>query len=485
MPIAPYKLLSRDPKGRSQTETELLTNRWTQLRHHAEQQRLVDSPARFKVVPAGRRSGKTERAKRRLVEASISGESEFANPNYFAAAPTRDQAKRIYWDDLKTLSPRWSVRKTSETELSIWYVTGAMLSVVGMDKPQRIEGSPWDGGVLDEYANMKPEAWGENVRPALSDRFGWAWLIGVPEGRNHYYDTYNNALGPWNVSNGGEWDSFAWLSSDILPAAEIESARATLDELTFQQEYEASFVNFEGQAYYPFDRAFHCAGLRENYNPKADLVFCFDFNVDPGTATIIQEMEFPRKIAIAETVNIKGKQFFKNVAVPATTGTGVIGEVYIPRNSNTEAVCNKLVKDWGEHAGRIFIYGDATGGARGSAQTEGSDWDLVKKSLYGHYGPERVHFRVPSSNPTERARINAVNTRLKSGAGNISLMVDPVFAPMVVKDFEGVRLLAGGGGELDKKADPKLTHLTDGIGYYIARQFPLLRKGPVIQQVHL
>ena len=44
----------------------------------------------------------------------------------------------------------------------------------------------------------------------------------------------------------------------------------------------------------------------------------------------------------------------------------------------------------------------------------------------------------------------------------------------MVKDFEGVKLLEGGSGEIDKKADPMLTHLTDGIGYYIAKEFPII-----------
>ena len=383
------------------------------------------------------------------------------------------------------MSPKkFIVGRPSETELTIRYITGASLSVVGMDKPERIEGSPWDGGVLDEYANMKPGAWGENVRPALSDRAGWCWLIGVPEGRNHYYDTYNDAMGPWNVAQGGEWDAFTWFSADILPESEIESARATLDPLTFMQEYEASFVNFEGQAYYPFDRIVHCAPLRDQYNPASNLIFCFDFNVDPGIAVIAQEIEFPRRVATAQSATVGGATFFQNVAIPAIQGTGILGEVHIPRNSNTPAVCKKLIADWGEHKGRIILHGDATGGSRGTAQTEGSDWDLVKKLMYAHFGPERTHFRVPSSNPTERARINAVNTRLKSGDGEISMMVDPVHAPMTVKDFEGVRLLAGGSGELDKKADPKLTHLTDGLGYYIADEFPVLKQGAVVQQVY-
>jgi hypothetical protein len=331
---------------------------------------------------------------------------------------------------------------------------------------------------------MKEVAWGANVRPALSDRDGWCWLIGVPEGRNHYYDTWNDAIGPLNIANGGDWDGFTWFSSDILPAAEIESARRGLDELTFRQEYEASFVNFEGQAYYPFDRTLHCAKLTDRYNPRADLVLCLDFNVDPGIAVIAQELEFPRKIATA-SINVKGREMFKNVVQPAHGGTGVIGEVHIPRNSNTPAVCKKFIQDWGRHEGNIYVYGDATGGSRGTAQTEGSDWDLVKTALRGYFGPERVFFRVPSHNPTERARINAVNTRLQSGDGEIHFMIDPAAAPMTVKDFEGVRLLAGGSGELDKRADPKLTHLTDGLGYYIAHEWPIRPRGPVVQQVNI
>jgi hypothetical protein len=55
------------------------------------------------------------------------------------------------------------------------------------------------------------------------------------------------------------------------------------------------------------------------------------------------------------------------------------------------------------------------------------------------------------------------------------MMVDGAAAPMTVKDFEGVRLLEGGSGELDKKHDKKLTHLTDGVGYYISKKFPLRR----------
>ena len=436
----------------------MLPSRWTQLRAHAEQFRLWTSPYRFKTVPAGRRSGKTELAKRRIVKAALRG-TTFEGARFFAAAPTYNQAKRIYWNDLKLLTPRDMLRgRPSESELVINLVNGSSIHVIGMDQPARIEGSPWDGGVLDEFGNMKPETWGANVRPALADRNGWCWLIGVPEGRNHYYDVDHRA----RADTSGEWSSFHWKSSDILPPEEVAAARRDLDELTFQQEYEGSFINFEGRAYYPFQEATHCASLR--YDKTQPLALCFDFNVEPGVAVVCQEQKLPGQF----TLDARGEK-------QPVFGTGVIGEVHIPRNSNTPAVCRKIIADWGTHEGKVRLYGDATGGARGSARVQGSDWDLVRTELRATFG-DRADYRVPLANPPERARINAMNSRLKSGDGTIHLMVDAAKAPNVVRDLEGVRLLAGGSGEIDKKADGRLTHLTDALGYYIVKEFPVLAK---------
>jgi hypothetical protein len=434
-----------------------LTPRWTPLREHPVQSAYFHSPHRFNVVPAGRRSGKTEVAKRKLVLRAAEG-TRHDTPSFFAAAPTRDQAKRIFWHDLKAMVPKHLLAgRPSESDLMIPLVTGAQIWVVGLDRPERIEGKPWDGGVLDEYANMRPQAWGENIRPALSDRGGWCDLIGVPEGRNHYYDLFQRAHAEQTErGEASEWGAFHWKSADILPAEEIERARADLDPLTYAQEYEASFVNFEGRAYYPFERTTHTEKLADRYDPDQPLIFCFDFNVAPGVAAVCQEMQLP-----------SGHE-----------GTAVIGEVFIPRNSNTPAVCRKLIADWGKHRGRVECYGDATGGARGSAKVAGSDWELVKQELRPAFG-DRFSLRVPAANPAERARVNAVNTRLLSGDGKVRLMVDPKRAPNVVRDLEGVRLLAGGGGEIDKKHDPELTHISDALGYYVESRFGLVDRRAV------
>lgn len=215
-----------------------------------------------------------------------------------------------------------------------------------------------------------------------------------------------------------------------------------------------SFVNFEGRVYYPFLVETHVLPLRHLYNPRAPLIFCFDFNVEPGVAAVCQEVTLPNGLE----------------------GTAVIGEVYIPRNSNTPAVCRKLLQDWGGHEGRVVCCGDATGGSRGSAKVAGSDWDLIKTEFRQSPLAHRIAYDVPSVNPPERARVNAVNSRLKSENGDIRLMVDPNAAPHVVKDLEGVVLLKGGSGEIDKKSTPELSHISDAVGYYIAKHFPIVKR---------
>lgn len=428
----------------------LLTPRWYPLRWHPIQRAYWNSPHRFNLLPCGRRSGKTENAKRKLIKRALRG-SDYYPSRYFAAAPTFLQAKQIFWADLLALLPKDFVTDISKSELSIKLINGSELVVVGLDRPARVEGQPWDGGVIDEIANVKEEAWPENIRPVLSDRNGWCDLIGVPEGRGAYYRMVKQAEA--ELAERGlesEWGLFHWKSADILPAKEIESARRSMDNLTFQQEYEASFITFEGQIYYTFESHIHTAKLRHLYNPRQPLIVCLDFNVSPGVAVICQEMTLPNGME----------------------GTGAIGEVYIDRNSNTPAVARKIAADWSEHEGRVLFYGDATGGAAGSAKVLGSDWDLVARELKPVFGG-RLEFHVPASNPAERSRVNAVNTRFRAADGAVRAMVDPFTCPHLVEDLEGVRALKGGGGEIDKKIDPKLTHISDALGYYISKEFPV------------
>lgn len=368
-------------------------------------------------------------------------------------APTYAQAKKIFWGDLKTMvPPALRLREPRETDLTIQLVNGVEISCIGLDKPERHEGRPIDGGVLDEYGNMKPEVWSKHLRPALDTvgRLGWLDFIGVPEGRNHFYDLMRSA----QADETGTWSAFHWKSSLVLPEEQVEAARRDLDELTFRQEYEADFVSFQGRAYYPFDEEFH-ASFDLTYDPTKPLFVCLDFNYSPGIAVLVQEFE--------------NRERWANVG---DTFTGVIGEVYVPTNSNTEIVSQKIADDWGSHRGEVHLHGDATGGISGSAKLAGSDWDIVKRTLRPVFG-DRLLPRYPRSNPPERSRVNSMNTRLRTAEGVARLLVDRKKAPHTVKDLEGVRVVEGGSGQLDKKSDLRLTHLTDALGYYVHDRFPV------------
>ena len=435
----------------------MLTDRWYELRYHRERQRLWSSKRRFRVVPAGRRSGKTEYGKRFLIREALRF-NRFYDGRFACLAPTRDQAKRIFWDDLKALTPKYAISKILETELSIRLINGTVIQVLGMDKPERVEGPPLDGAICDEYGNMKPEVWTHHLSGALStiDRPGWCWFIGVPEGRNHYYRLYKEALNPDRAT----WDAFHWISEDILDPEEIADAKARMDPLSYDQEFNASFLNFTGRAYYSFDQTIHAAE-RLHYKPDLPLIFCFDFNRKPGVAAILQEQEYGGiNPIVAENIS------------------AAIGEVWIPQNSTTPAVCRKLIKDWGKegknHTGKIYCYGDSTGGAKGSAKVKGSDWDLVRAELR-QYFKEQVKFRVPKANPAQRSRVNSVNSRLFTADGKVHFLIDPKNCKYLIEDLDGVIVLEGGAGEIDKDHDEMLTHISDAVGYYFAEKFSIYR----------
>lgn len=431
-----------------------LSDRWKQLKYHHYQNFSFRSEARFNVCHSGRRSGKTEIiGKRKMVKKALIG-GNFYDWKGCVAAPVRHQAKKIYWSDLKALVPReFKAKKPDESELIIYLKNGSEIHVVGMDRPERIEGMPWDHFLLDEFGNMKPTVWEENIRPALSDRKGTCDFIGVPEGRNHYYDLKQLA----EEKRNKDWKVWHWHSDEILDSDEIEAAKRDMDELMFEQEYGGRFISFSGMAYYAFNEKIHVGKYRQFYDKTRPLILCFDFNVSPGVAVIVQEF---------------GSDIF-DIPIGSSI-TAIIGEIYIPKQSNTLRVCRKIIDKYEDHEGIIICYGDSTGGAEGTAKISGSDWDIIKQQLYPHWG-DRLYFKVPIKNPRERQRVNAVNSRLMTYSKNVRLVIDGKHAPKTVKDFEGVRVIDGSAGEIDKKSDKLLTHLTDAVGYYIHREYPVAK----------
>ena len=257
--------------------------RWYKLKDHPVQLELVNDNVRFKVVPAGRRSGKTERFKRYIVKQAMRNPGK----NYFVGAPTINQVKRIYWNDLKLLSFSSTYpKKPSETELTIYFPNDSTISLIGFDQPQRFEGQVWHGGGIDEIADIKEQAWAEHISPALDtinpvnpDYRAWCWLIGVPDGLNHYYEMSEYA----RLQNDKDWKLYTWKSAEILPPDVIESARRRMSKKQFKQEYEASFETAQGRVYEDYSTDNHTS---ETLQPTETILWMHDFNYTPMSSAI-------------------------------------------------------------------------------------------------------------------------------------------------------------------------------------------------------
>ena len=136
------------------------------MRLSKPQDDIFFSGARFRAVVAGRRFGKTFLSTHELLRASLSGK----NRNCWYVAPTYKAAKEIAWSFLTDALPDGYVSKRNESSLTLTLKNGSTISLKGAEKPDNLRGRALDFVVLDEFADMRPEAWYEVIRPSLSDR---------------------------------------------------------------------------------------------------------------------------------------------------------------------------------------------------------------------------------------------------------------------------------------------------------------------------
>lgn len=190
---------------------------------------------RWACLVAHRRAGKTVSAINDLIRAAVMCKSR--NPLFGYIAPYRSQAKSVAWGYLKQYAAPIS-QQANEQELEITLVNGAKIRLFGADNADAMRGLGFDGVLLDEFGDFKPSVWGSIIRPALSDKQGWAVFMGTPKGKNQFWDVYQTSR-----MNPEEWFSLRLKASDsgILPQSEIDAVKAQISEDQFMQEYETNF----------------------------------------------------------------------------------------------------------------------------------------------------------------------------------------------------------------------------------------------------
>ena len=198
------------------------------------QQEVFESKTRFKVIAAGRRTGKSRLAAWMLIIYALQAK----RGHVFYVAPTQGQARDIMWQTLLELAHP-IVKSSHINNLQITLINGATISLKGADRPETMRGVSLKFLVMDEYADMKPEVWEQILRPALADQKGDAMFIGTPMGRNHFYELYQYA----ELEDDPTYQAWHFTSYDnpLLDPSEIDVAKKSMSSYAFRQEFMASF----------------------------------------------------------------------------------------------------------------------------------------------------------------------------------------------------------------------------------------------------
>ena len=214
---------------------------------HEKQREVFQHPARYKILACGRRWGKTTLSAWIVILSAINNE----NTTYFIVAPTFSQIK-ILWRMIKRFVPQQTVKRIMEGELYIEFKNGSIIFAKSGDNPDNLRGEGLNGVVLDECAMLKPEVWNEAIRPALSDKQGWAIFISTPKGKNWFYELFLRGMD----QNQKEYKSFQYpsLSNPLLVQKEIEEMATTMPEVTYRQEIQACFVDSGGLVFRGLDK---------------------------------------------------------------------------------------------------------------------------------------------------------------------------------------------------------------------------------------
>lgn len=422
--------------------------RWYPLVDHPVQLALneaVGKGIRFPLVPSGRRSGKTERAKRYIARQAMRNPGE----KYFAAAPTYNQAKKIWWDDLKALTlSSVHARRPSESNLIIYMPNGTEIHVIGLDQPQRFEGVPWTGGVIDEIASIKSEALNLNIMPALNTVNParphyrvWCWFIGVPEDLNHYFDMVEYAKS--GVSQ--DWAVFTWHSADILPRDIIDAEKARMSAQQFRQEYEGSFETASGRIYEGYGQANVTTSA---LLPHEQIMWCHDFNFTPMSSAICAR---------------RGNDFY------------VLDEIVLTSATSRQSAMEFVDRYSGHGNKNLLIYGDPAGRA-GEKHGHASDYTDIEDVLRAHGW--KLTRKVKASAPAIKDRQNAVRAKIMAANGSISLYVNQAKAIYAHKGLLTCQLKKGSTFLED---DGEYQHITTAIGYCVDYEWPLRRHADPVE----
>lgn len=414
-----------------------------QLSLRPMQGQIFNDRRRFRVVLAGRRGGKTVLGGVELLRGAAERKGV-----YYYVAPTYRMAKDIAWDTYKAIIPERWIRKKNESNLRIDLINGSVIYLKGSEDPDALRGPALSGVVLDECAFQQEYTWRSVIRPALSDRGGWALFTTTPspEGTAGWFYELILLLKDADLVDPGldrldpqQWTLYEYtsLQGGNIPVAEIEEAKRTLAPEVFEREYEAKILSNTGLVVSCFSMLNVDSTIEDD--EELPLYVGMDFNNDPLTAicaNIIKVNGRAVELRVFNELNLKG------------VTTWDMAEV--------------LIDLYGENR-RIVACPDPTGNRKQTSGVGVSDHQILRKAGITVHAPE-----VPYNTAD---KIRAVNAALRTADGEVHTKIHPRCRELI-KSFRTL-----GYAEGTRMPNKKLgvDHAFDAFGYLCLGKFNLAK----------
>lgn len=286
------------------------------------QKEVLDSPARFKVICAGRRTGKTH------LSTLVAFMTAFNGGSVWWVAPTyalsevgfkimNNLAQQLIRAEMKQYGK--SQITLNRSKLLIDFGHGGFIQCKSADRPEYLIAESLDLVVIDEAATVKPDTWEEYIQPTLMDRQGKAIFISTPKGKNWFFHLFlkgnSNDTDPTNASDHNNshsledqsekdvsdpnWQSWQLptTANPYIPESEIERMKRDASINTINEQIYATFVDSGGSVFRNLDKCLRATPQKEpipghSYVMGVDWGKQYDFTVITIIDTDLNEVVF-------------------------------------------------------------------------------------------------------------------------------------------------------------------------------------------------
>jgi hypothetical protein len=394
------------------------------------QQRFHDSPARFKGFSGPIGSGKSQALCQEALRLTVQNPGRTG----LIGAPTypmlRDATQAALFEALDANEIPYDFNRAENFLVLRWSKSKILFRAV--EEFERLRGSnlAWFG--LDELTYTPEHAWlrleGRLRDPKAKRLCGFA--VWTPKGFDWVYERFiERKVEGYETVLATPFENVHLLEKT---PDYYQRLKSSYDARFYEQEALGQYLSMHaGKVYVAFEREGNVGEAQ--VDERLPLLWALDFNVDPMCSVVAQVYKDGRVV--------------------------VLDEIVLSRASTYDA-CSEFLERFPSHVGGLVVYADATGARM---QTTGKSDLVILRDALKNYGA--VDFKIPTSNPVVRERVQMMNAKLAAATGERLLRVHPKCLELI-RDFEQV-VYKEGSGVVDKDKDAKRTHLSDALGYLV------------------